>query len=305
MSTRPNPIRQFLSRPRRPPRGGPGRGRRHPDGGAVLLPVPLAERPRDDLGGGAAAVEQRDRGFADAVDRGLPEAAAHQRAAAHAAGAGPSRSICAWIDPIFNDAPGGEPVRRIVLRLDRARAAGEAMAGLRSSQQGSAGRRDRPALPRRQGRRRPTAAAPARAGQDAPGHRRLHRDDRRPAALRAGAAALRGAGARAHDQRASRLRWTREKLRTQFIPALLRDWLASVQQPSGFPPLETEVLDEDGAHIFMSHAERGGHMSRSTSAASRSSSSTRSCSNSPRRTSSIARSGACGPATARRRFRRS
>jgi signal transduction histidine kinase len=46
-----------------------------------------------------------------------------------------------------------------------------------------------------------------------------------------------------------------EKLRTQFIPSVLRDWLASVQQPSGFPHLETEILDEDGKHIFASHTE--------------------------------------------------
>ena len=41
-----------------------------------------------------------------------------------------------------------------------------------------------------------------------------------------------------------------ERLRAEFIPAVLRDWLASVQQPSGFPHLETEVLDEAGdAHL--------------------------------------------------------
>ena len=51
-----------------------------------------------------------------------------------------------------------------------------------------------------------------------------------------------------------------EKLRTEYIPQLLRDWLASVQQPSGFPQLETEVLDEDGEHIFASHPERSGHV---------------------------------------------
>jgi signal transduction histidine kinase len=49
------------------------------------------------------------------------------------------------------------------------------------------------------------------------------------------------------------------RLRAEFIPAILRDWLASVQQPSGFPHLETEVLDEDGKHIFASHAERTDH----------------------------------------------
>jgi len=46
-----------------------------------------------------------------------------------------------------------------------------------------------------------------------------------------------------------------EKLRTQHIPAVLRDWLASVQQPSGFPHLETEVLDEAGGRIFASHPD--------------------------------------------------
>ena len=51
-----------------------------------------------------------------------------------------------------------------------------------------------------------------------------------------------------------------EKLRTQYIPQVLRDWLATVQQPSGFPRLETEVLDEDGAHIYQSHPERDGHV---------------------------------------------
>jgi signal transduction histidine kinase len=51
-----------------------------------------------------------------------------------------------------------------------------------------------------------------------------------------------------------------EKLRTEYIPQVLRDWLATVQQPSGFPPLETEVLDEDGEHIFASHPERTGHV---------------------------------------------
>jgi signal transduction histidine kinase len=47
-----------------------------------------------------------------------------------------------------------------------------------------------------------------------------------------------------------------EKLRTQFIPSVFRDWLASVQQPSGFPRLETEVLDEEGHYIFASHEKR-------------------------------------------------
>ena len=49
-----------------------------------------------------------------------------------------------------------------------------------------------------------------------------------------------------------------EKLRTQLIPSVLRDWLASVQQPSGFPHLETEVLDEDGAaHLRLAPRTHG------------------------------------------------
>ena len=44
-----------------------------------------------------------------------------------------------------------------------------------------------------------------------------------------------------------------ETLRTQYVPAVMRDWLASVQQPSGFPRLETDILDEGGKHIFSSH----------------------------------------------------
>ena len=52
-----------------------------------------------------------------------------------------------------------------------------------------------------------------------------------------------------------------EKLRQQYIPLVFRDWLATVQQPSGFPALETEVLDEAGEHIYQSHPERsGGHV---------------------------------------------
>ena len=52
-----------------------------------------------------------------------------------------------------------------------------------------------------------------------------------------------------------------EKLRATYIPAVLRDWLATIQQPSGFPHLETEILDEDGKHIFASHPERSEHFS--------------------------------------------
>jgi signal transduction histidine kinase len=47
-----------------------------------------------------------------------------------------------------------------------------------------------------------------------------------------------------------------EKLRAQFIPSVLRDWMATVQQPTGFPHLDTEVLDEAGARIYASNPNR-------------------------------------------------
>ena len=50
-----------------------------------------------------------------------------------------------------------------------------------------------------------------------------------------------------------------EKLRTEFVPAVMRDWLASVQQPSGFPHLQAEILDEAGRHIYATHPEPSDH----------------------------------------------
>jgi len=47
-----------------------------------------------------------------------------------------------------------------------------------------------------------------------------------------------------------------QRLRTEFIPALLRDRLANVQQPVGFPSLEAAVLAEDGSRIFESNPAR-------------------------------------------------
>ena len=198
-----------------------------------------------------------------------------------------------------------KPVRRIVLRLDRGRAAGEQVAGVRSGEQGVAERRRR-AVPRRQGGRRPAAARGCASWS------------RRKRAIVAFTETING---RPHYVQAqlrlegpARERMTSviafavdaEKLRTEFIPAVLRDWLASVQQPSGFPHLETEVLDENGdAHLTRRIPSAAATSRRSTSAASRSSSSTRSCSSSRRRTSSIARSGGCAPATARSRFPKS
>lgn len=46
------------------------------------------------------------------------------------------------------------------------------------------------------------------------------------------------------------------RLRAEFIPALLRDRMDNVQQPVGFPSLETAVLAEDGSHIFESDPSR-------------------------------------------------
>jgi signal transduction histidine kinase len=50
-----------------------------------------------------------------------------------------------------------------------------------------------------------------------------------------------------------------EKLRTEYVPAIMRDWMASVQQPSGFPNLQAEVLDEEGRHIYATHPEPSEH----------------------------------------------
>jgi len=51
-----------------------------------------------------------------------------------------------------------------------------------------------------------------------------------------------------------------ERLRTEFIPVLLRDRLANVQQPAGFPSLEAAVLAEDGTRIFESDPSRSDDM---------------------------------------------
>ncbi|MEO8682110.1 MAG: HAMP domain-containing sensor histidine kinase [Vicinamibacterales bacterium] len=47
-----------------------------------------------------------------------------------------------------------------------------------------------------------------------------------------------------------------EKLRNEHLPRLLRERMAGVQQPTGFPPLEIEVTGEGGEPIFMSAARR-------------------------------------------------
>lgn len=47
-----------------------------------------------------------------------------------------------------------------------------------------------------------------------------------------------------------------EKLRAEYIPSLLRERMKSVQQPTGFPPLEIEVTGEAGEPIFLSGARR-------------------------------------------------
>ena len=46
-----------------------------------------------------------------------------------------------------------------------------------------------------------------------------------------------------------------EKLRMQFIPSVMRDWMTTVQQPTGFPHLETVILAENGSTIFASHPD--------------------------------------------------
>jgi signal transduction histidine kinase len=51
-----------------------------------------------------------------------------------------------------------------------------------------------------------------------------------------------------------------DRLRAEYIPALLRDRLANVQQPVGFPSLEVAVLAEDGTRIFESDPSRADDM---------------------------------------------
>ena len=51
-----------------------------------------------------------------------------------------------------------------------------------------------------------------------------------------------------------------ERLQAEFIPALLRDRIANVQQPVGFPSLEAAVLAEDGTRIFESDPSRSDDM---------------------------------------------
>ncbi len=45
-----------------------------------------------------------------------------------------------------------------------------------------------------------------------------------------------------------------ERLRTEHLPPLVRQRLAQVQQPTGFPPLELSLLDDAGARVFASGA---------------------------------------------------
>ena len=135
--------------------------------------------------------------------------------------------------------------------------------------------------------------------------RRVHRDDQRPAALRAGAAALGRPGARAHDER-GRVRGRRGAAARRVHPGgaarLAGERPAAVRLPA---PRDRGARRERRAHLRLASRAQRPRRRRSTNAASRSSSSTRSCSNSRRRTSSTARSGGCGPVTARSRFRKS
>jgi signal transduction histidine kinase len=45
-----------------------------------------------------------------------------------------------------------------------------------------------------------------------------------------------------------------ERLRTTYMPGLFRQHVAQIQQPTGFPNLETQLLDEHGLRLFTSDA---------------------------------------------------
>ena len=92
------------------------------------------------------------------------------------------------------------------------------------------------------------------------GHRRIHRDDQRTAALRAGAAALRRSGARAHDQRDRVCRRRRAAARrNSFRRCCATGWPAcSSRQDSRISKPKCSM--RTATHIFASHPERSGHV---------------------------------------------
>ena len=160
MSTRPNPIRQFVS----------DRGVRLAAGLAVVVAIPMAVlfyfqfRSLNDIETTSAVVlRQLSSETADSLTRSIEDylKRPHISVLLRIPQARTEPLDLASIDPVFNDALAESPfVESFFVWTERGPRC-EAMAGLRSGQQGATGRRDRPALPRRQGPRRPIAPPPA------------------------------------------------------------------------------------------------------------------------------------------------
>ncbi len=257
-STRPNPIRQFVS----------DRGVRLAAGLAVVVAIPMAVlfyfqfRSLNDIETTSAVVlRQLSSETADSLTRSIEDymKRPHISVLLRIPQARTEPLDLAWIDPVFNDALAESPfVESFFVWTER---------GPRSKQwlvfdQAS--------------KSQPAGAIDQRFREDKVlGDQLLRRLRELVTTRRAIVAFTETIDGRPHYVQAQ-LRWEgpardrmtsvlafavdAQKLRTRFIPSVLRDWLATMQQPSGFPRLETEVLDEAGEHIFMSHAERSEHI---------------------------------------------
>ena len=280
--TRPNPLGQFLS----------DRGVRLAAGLAVVVAIPVAVlfyfqfRSLNDLEATSAVVlRQLSSDTADSLRQGhrrVPQAAAHQRAAPHPAGA--DRAARPRVDRSdLQRWPGRKSVHRRRSTSGPTSGRGLAVAGWCSTGQPRHPRRGRPSAFARIPRSATACCRNCASWSSCGARSSPSSDDRRRQALHPGAAALGVAGARTHDQRGGVRGGRRTASRRSSFPSLLRDWLAQLQQPIGLPgaarltswtrPASTSPCPRR-AHGECAVDERS----------SRSSSSTRSCSSSPRPT---------------------
>ena len=256
-STRPNPFSQFVS----------DRGVRLAAGLAVVVAIPMAVlfyfqfRSLNDIETTSAVVlRQLSSETADSLTRSIEDylKRPHISVLLRIPQARTEPLDLAWIDPVFNDALAESPfVESFFVWAERGPRSKQWLVFDQASKAQPAGATERrfredkvlggKLLPRLQELVKTRRAIVAFT----------ETIDGRPHYVQA---QLRFEGP-ARDRMTSVLAFAvdAQKLRAQFVPAVLRDWLATVQQPSGFPRLETEVLDEAGQHIFMSHAERREH----------------------------------------------
>ena len=249
-STRPNPFSQFVS----------DRGVRLAAGLAIVVAIPMAVlfyfqfRSLNDIEKTSAVVlRQLSSDTAESLTRSIEDylKRPHISVLLRMPQARTEPLDLAWIDPVFRDGLKESPfVDSFFVWTERGPRANKWL-GLRPAPAS----RNRPA-------RRSSGSAktsvfgakllppPARAGEDAHGDRRLHRRDQRPEVLRAGAAALRVARARAHDQRGGASRSTRKSSAPSSSPRCCAIGSPTCSSRSGFPPLEVDVLDEDGDAHF-------------------------------------------------------